>query len=675
MLDTRQAPSYPIPLIQMKKKFRLLSVLALSCILSACQEQSSPINKINLALEEYIKGSISTSQDEERGFALDEASVSSESSGGFSQTNTQEANVDEADLIKFDGRYLYITQQPTQTYYLNYLDVMPLATSQPMPAYYDTNKEEAKKPGLIRVMAPNNTPSAPEIAQIPLTPDTLYVHGLYTYTLSDSEHGLAVISQQESDISNSQQDYDRPLQTKIKLINVENPNQIKGLWQLKFEGNLISSRRIDNRLYLVTQFQSDMERVKPEEALDIQVDNFLPQLMTGEGSQSLFKPSDCVVPENTEPDYTPTLVSIITIDLDHPEAWQATCLAGSISNIYSSPTANYLISNTNYYYGAKSNRTRIHKFALNRPKAEYRGTGSVPGFLNTPVSFSLGEHNNILRVISTETDWQASIDTRFKHYATTLSESDDGSLSLNEIAQIPNSQSDKKIGKPGEQIYSTRFFGDHAYVVTYQQVDPLYVINFSDPGKPFIEGEVELPGFSEYLHPLGENYVLGIGKDATETDQNLALYQGLKLALFNVSNPAKPVVEQEIIIGERGTNSSALYDHHAISFLKENNTQSRFTLPISLFAKKQTEETRPSDNYASWIHNGLYLFELDFNNDEPISHTGTLISKITPENNYYQKALNQVQRSLIIDDFIHFSDHGQVWSAAWITPEKTIGPQ
>ena len=654
-------------------------IIAFSFGLVACKNENTAADYSNPALEDYLRSSASLTPVPDI-YSVD---ANAEQSDRFSQTNVQELGVDEADLVKFDGRYLYVVQQPTIDYFTK-PPRLPELIDQPLsetlafdnPLLFDSRAASlAPRKGAIRVMAPNDTPAAPEVTQIPIDENTQRVQGLYSYSLSDQEHGLALISEQRESSG-----IRGVSSTHIELIDVEAPSQAETLWKMGFEGSLISSRRIGNKLYLVTQFLPDISNMQPATDENMHVENYLPHLLGESKGQLLFMPSDCVIPSGIGAEYRPTLMSIVTVDLDQPKNWQAVCMAGSVSGLYSSSTATYLLSDANYFdaigvqpavsalrQAAPQQQTHIHKFSLTASKPEYRGTGSVPGLLHHPISFSLGEHDDVLQVISTENDWQAPTDERFTHFATSLAEAGDGSLSLEVIGQIPNDQDAREIGKPGERVYSTRFFNDRAYVVTYQNIDPLYVINFTDPANPFIEGEVELPGFSEYLHPLGENTVLGIGKDTRETDLGRVTTQGLKLALFNVSNPAKPTVEQEFVIGAPGTSSSALYDHHAISFLNDGDGDYRFTLPVSLYEK--------GDVYPIFAHRGLYLFELSLNSDTPIVLSGVLINRESRDTLVFEEALNNVQRSLIVAEYAHFIDNGRVWSALWGNPKEVLGPQ
>lgn len=222
---------------------------------------------------------------------------------------------------------------------------------------------------------------------------------------------------------------------------------------------------------------------------------------------------------------------------------------------------------------------------------EYRGSGEVPGYIGTSnPSFLMSENDTDLRVFSSswagrgfplavmESDTAAidqTIDQTIDeedfgiHKLTILRESADGTR-LDQLAQLPNRQRPDAIGKPGEDLYADRFVAKRAYAFTFEVIDPLYVLELSDPEDPRISGELELLGFSTLLQPLGKDLLLGVGSDVPA--DGLGLTQGVKVALFNVANISAPVELESIVIGKRGSSSPALYNHHALTLLETEGT-------------------------------------------------------------------------------------------------------
>jgi hypothetical protein len=190
--------------------------------------------------------------------------------------------------------------------------------------------------------------------------------------------------------------------------------------------------------------------------------------------------------------------------------------------------------------------TAIHKFASSKPaETEYRGSGKVEGSLLN--QWSLSEHEGVLRVASTvPSGWESEGES----FVTTLKERE-GTLA--ELGRVGG------LGK-GESIFGVRFMGDVGYVVTFRQTDPLYTIDLSDPRRPRTLGELQMLGYSAYLHPLDEALLLGLGQDARDDGSRL----GTQLSMFDVSNLRRPTRLYQRKVGSGS--SEAESDHHAFLY-------------------------------------------------------------------------------------------------------------
>ena len=166
-------------------------------------------------------------------------------------------------------------------------------------------------------------------------------------------------------------------------------------------------------------------------------------------------------------------------------------------------------------------RTEIHRFDVSDPtKTVYKASGSVPGFILN--NYALSEHNGDLRVASTEQPpWVPGGAAPTSSSRVTVLRQD--GAKLNQIGAVGG------LGE-GERIYAVRFMGERGYVVTFRQVDPLYTLDLTDPTAPKVVGELKIPGYSAYLHPVGENLLLGIGREGPN----------VKASLFDVANMAAP---------------------------------------------------------------------------------------------------------------------------------------
>lgn len=194
--------------------------------------------------------------------------------------------------------------------------------------------------------------------------------------------------------------------------------------------------------------------------------------------------------------------------------------------------------------------TQIHSFDNTGAEAEYLASGDVKGSLLN--QFSLDESDGFLRVVTTNgSPWDE--DNASETFLSVLEERGDR---LEQVGQVGG------LGK-GESLYSARLLDDVGFAVTFRQIDPFYVLDLSDPKAPTVSGELKLPGFSTYLHPIGEDRVLGVGRDATEEGQ----VTGFKVSLFSVSDPANPVELASWTAGN--AESPAEYDHRAFQYLPE----------------------------------------------------------------------------------------------------------
>jgi uncharacterized secreted protein with C-terminal beta-propeller domain len=206
---------------------------------------------------------------------------------------------------------------------------------------------------------------------------------------------------------------------------------------------------------------------------------------------------------------------------------------------------------------------------------------------------------------------------------------------------------------PREDIYSARFAGDRCYVVTFKKVDPLFVIDLANPTNPHVLGKLKIPGFSNYLHPYDENHVIGLGKEATESESgDFAWYQGLKISLFDVTDVTNPREIAKIEVGDRGTDSPALSDPHAFLFSLERNL---LIIPI-LEAKIDSSNYggNPPDNaYGDYVYQGAYVFKISLEGITLLGRVTHLKEGELMKSGYYMESDNMITRSLYIGDYLY----------------------
>ncbi len=193
--------------------------------------------------------------------------------------------------------------------------------------------------------------------------------------------------------------------------------------------------------------------------------------------------------------------------------------------------------------------TAIHRFDISSPtRTRYRGSGQVTGYLLD--QWSLSESAGVLRVVSTDTPaWFDSSDSTTSSLTTLRVDAG----ALTQLGQVGN------LGR-GQRVYAVRFVGPAAYVVTFKRVDPLYTVDLADPARPRVLGELDLPGYSAYLHPISSDLLLGIGQDVNDQGRPL----GTQLSLFDVSDLRHPARIAHATLGPGW--SEAESDHHAFLF-------------------------------------------------------------------------------------------------------------
>ena len=657
------------------------------------------------ALLDYLKTAIRRSAEfsgayADRGFVDGSVpAVPGEGAGldaDFSRTTLQEEGVDEADSIKTDGSYLYIATQGNVLCCPGFLD--DALTGESLPE---------EEPAAIRVLEMLDAPAATrEIARIALNDLSSPVDGLYLLTDRDDDRGDLLVTVGGGTSYPIWTNWLRPWEwqdgsAEIALFDVDDPETPQLLTSIELEGQLIASRRIDEMLYVVTRFvpSPDGYRLYPEFGVEeesnevvleeLTLDDLLPRYTVNRDgavgslvdAQNSFLP-----PTDVERLERPTLITVTAISLADPSSPpQSTTLVGPTETVYVAQQALYLATTRNDYLFAEGgtetdlapsypHRTDVHKFSLTASGPSYRGSGRVVGHLGWDPGkkpFRMGEHDGVLRVAtSVGDDWNGTASTRL----TLLREDTEATeFALRETAYLDN------IGKEGERLFASRFIGDRAYLVTFRVTDPLYVFDLSDPTRIQQLAEIEIEGYSDYLYPLGGDLLLGIGKDAVPDTSaedfagRGAWYQGVKLALFDVSGSGAELAS--LVLGKRGTESAALYDHHAVTLLQPAASDTtRLALPMRLHDGDEPDPAPPWIHYP-WQHTGLYLFEIGTGpGRESIANTGRII---VAENDGIGPGFYTVKsdRSVIVGDNVHYIHGDRVWSSTWSEDGELTGPQ
>lgn len=378
-----------------------------------------------------------------------------------------------------------------------------------------------------------------------------------------------------------------PFTQGVTLVRVDlsNPAAPREVERRTVEGTLVAARMIDGTVRVVVRSQppvmSDLGSVSGiaearEVIAHLSADDLLPRVTNPAGGvEALGACADvAVLPTIDSPrafdarmalatGTGPSTVSVLTLG-DTLADLAPTTVEGMADVVYASPSALYVTSTD---WAGDGSSTSVHRFDLGGTgAATYTGSGRAPGTLLD--QYSMSERNGDLRVVTT-VDGVA---------ATTELPATDGYGNPIDQAPAPRPTAGRlTVLRPGEgnaltevghlddlgvgeRVQSVRFVGDSAYVVTFRQTDPLFALDLADPTRPTVLGELKTTGFSQYLHPLGDGLLLGLGREATEGGTDT----GLKLSLYDVSNPAAPVELDKVVLADAW--SAAADDPHAFTW-------------------------------------------------------------------------------------------------------------
>lgn len=614
----------------------------------------SPVNDA-AALEASIKsGFTAMSSAEQLTLAADIALGNA--TDNFTGTYTQEKNVDEFDAVRYDGSHLFVA--PRRYYYCCYL--LPAAAAD------GATNTGAAPVRSIRILETDPDNGAASLAgTIPLE-DNVSVQGMYLddgrmFALT-GESIYGSYGELWADIA-----IWAPEQLGYRIYDVSDASDPVLEIDATIDGVFVESRRIGNTVYIVSRYTPYIDGLNyyvstaEQQAQNEQIlaatslDDLLPKITVNGETSTLVAPDRCYV--TTDDDGTagyPVLTSITAVPIDNPTAYSTTCYNENTYGVYVSEDALYF-TELRPDIAVSRNTTRIHKFALSGTNVAYRGSADIDGTVwrGGQADFRMSEHDGDLRVLASEFDW--TNEDFVDHKLTILREST-LQPDLEIVSTLPNEQRPEEIGKPNESLYGVRFLADRAYAVTFMQIDPLYAIDLSNPDDPFIAGELEVTGFSDFLHPINDNLLLGLGTGANG---------GVKLELFDVSNIAQPLSRGSTTLGGRGSHSEALYDRHAFTYQVNANGVDRFTIPATLYS---------FDGSYNYQQSGLYLFEIRDKNMPLLASLNSVGSIIPPADGTTIPFYADRNRAFIHNDTVYYVRDEAVWGAFWQSPMLVNGP-
>jgi uncharacterized secreted protein with C-terminal beta-propeller domain len=459
-----------------------------------------------------------------------------------SPTNLQEAGVDEPDIVKTAG------------------DVILTVDGSTLRAV-DTNGGAPVLSDSIRL--PDGPDSSPvsEYELLVAGDRLLAVGASYGYVVADGFSGDGVVA---PDIG-----YPGEPQTVLAEVDISNPAALRVVRTMTFEGSYVSARLTGSTIRLASSSYPSVPTAKAGHGRSM-LPNFT---LTDErsGAERRGKLVGCRGVDRPSRFAGTGMLSVLTIDMRRglPAVDADTVLTdGQI--VYGSPTSLYIA--TERWTDGDGNwsshaSTEIHRFDASAPaETEYVASGRVTGYMLS--QWSMSEHEGLLRVASTSSPtWSedGAEETESESFVTVLAT--DGNR-LRHVGRLGG------LGRD-EDIYAVRFIGDAGYVVTFRQIDPLYVIDLTDPTDPRAVGELKIPGYSAYLHPVGPGLLLGVGREVSEQ----GVPGGVQVSLFDVSDPTRPTrIDRESFGG--GSSTEVEYDHHAFSWFAD---QALAIVPIDAY--------------------------------------------------------------------------------------------
>lgn len=499
-------------------------------------------NFYQMIKENYLSEENRGGQDLQENITLESAEESKASD--VSNTNTQVENVDEADIVKTDGNYIYYAVDDRVV--------------------------------IVRADKPENLEKIAEISykyekfyptELYISNDKLIVVG------SEFEECKAIISTTEDTATTDVAVTPNKSKSGIILYDISTKTEPKEIRRIEVDGYYVSSRMIENDLYFVSSQTIYGHNMLKHNIEDLNEDIYKPQYR----DTAVSEEEQCIDYDRIycfEQMESTNYLILVGLNVEKNEEADIQTFLGAGQKIYCSEKNMYIATTDTKYdenYKVLESNTHILKFSLNNGKIKFNSETDISGQINN--QFSMDENGEYFRIATTITGNLWNVDENTSNNLYILNDK------LEEVGKITGFAK-------GERIYSVRYVGNKAYVVTFKQTDPLFVIDLSDPTNPQIVGELKIPGYSTYLHPYDDTHIIGFGYD-TKEDGTRIITNGLKMAMFDISDLNNPKELFKVSIGNQYTSSQLIYNHKALLFSKEKNI---IAFPLNTYqkAKKNT---------------------------------------------------------------------------------------
>lgn len=437
----------------------------------------------------------------------------------YAETNTQVSGVDEADIIKNDGRYLYFVANNK----IYIVDAKNMKQVSVIDRFVNKDEKSTKQT---------------DIQDIYVSGDTLIA--IVSEMTFDKNDCITVYN----DVCKTAYGYPYALSKEKTLIctyDISDRTVPKETDTHTQSGSYQTSRMTDGKIYTVSFYGVDVSHDRTENEIK---SDCVPRV---DGEK--IKPADIRIGADSDKDKS--FVVLTAFDTSVKTNNSSYAYLGYCDELYAAKDNFYIVSTE---YGGKknnySNTTNIASFSISGEKIAFKSEGKVSGSVED--QYSMDEYNGYFRIVTTDSvkKKDSFVDV------SSLYVLDSGLNTVGKLVDIAKN----------EGVESVRFMGNSAYIITFENTDPLFTVDLTDPTAPKITGQVELPGFSSYLHPIGDDYILGVGYDG---DDDGADYSSVKVTLFNVSDPSLPKVSDEVVIKNADTDVN--YNPKAFIYYPEKN--------------------------------------------------------------------------------------------------------
>ncbi|MBT3220804.1 MAG: hypothetical protein HN348_17100 [Proteobacteria bacterium] len=589
---------------------------------------------VDAAVEDIVESRYGMQYGWGGGWGFDVGVNATEDVGGspsdYSTTNTQEEGVDEVDIVKTDGNYIYVVED-----------------------------------GEFHIVKSWPAPETEIISTVELGG---WAEGLFV----DGDRAVVFHYDYDDRVFDRGDYYSAGF--KFTVLDISDRTEPEIVREIDFEGSFADARMIDGQVYGVLRSyintprevwdlawgdelalpeysdweETELERqrkkamarviLRPHIAAiyaDTELEDIMPRMIDQSNGGEVVMTHECHEVYRPSTLSRTAMLSLVNLDLSNDAVYESVGLLADGWTVYASEDNLYIGQSSQWWWGWSNDmETAIHKFELGNGAPKYRATGSVDGWMLN--QFSMSEYNGYLRVATTNFDWW---------WGTTAEEEEPGNnlfvLQEQEDLLVPISGITGLA--PGEQIYSVRMMGEKAYMVTFERVDPLFTIDLSNPYHPKLLGELKIPGYSAYLHPLGEDHLLAVGMDGN-WDGTIT---GVAVSIFDVSDMSNPQLAHQYPLSDAYSYSEALWDHHAFTF-------HRGVLSI------------PAYEYYPEYFNGLVVMDID--TTEGITELGRVdhYDLDSKDNNVYMR------RSLYIEDNLFSLSNVGIKVSELTEPENEI---